>query len=108
MVPCKPFQVEVTVAPVEDPRLNLFVIPGLVQLNPSEYVMRREETQISSFPVQNPNFDGIIYLPGTHTKWVHVSAGEIASFLNSLTGELFSLICNQPVLYHSLTESRWD
>ena len=48
MVPCKPFQVEVTVAPVEDPRLNLFVIPGLVQLNPSEDVMRGEETQISS------------------------------------------------------------
>ena len=46
MVPCKPFQVEVTVAPVEDPRLNLFVIPGLVQLNPSEDVMRGEETQI--------------------------------------------------------------
>ena len=108
MVPSQPFQVEVTVAPVKDPRLNLFVIPGLVQLNPSEDVMRGEETQISSFLLQNPNFDGVIRLPGTHTKWVHVIAGEIASFLNSLTGELFSLICNQSVLCNSLTESRWD
>jgi 2-dehydro-3-deoxygalactonokinase len=64
--------------------------------------MRGEETQIAGFLHLNPNWDGVICLPGTHSKWVHVSAGEIVSFRTFMTGELFDVISTGTVLRHSL------
>ena len=57
--------------------------------------MRGEETQIAGFLALNPKFDGVICLPGTHTKWVHISAGEIVSFRTFMTGEMFALLSQQ-------------
>ena len=54
--------------------------------------MRGEETQIAGFLSEFPGFDGVVCLPGTHTKWVHLSAGEIVSFRTFMTGELFGLL----------------
>ncbi len=71
-----------------DPDLTVYVIPGIKQANPAD-VMRGEETQIAGFLARNKNWDGVICLPGTHTKWVHVSADEVVSFHTFMTGELF-------------------
>ena len=70
-------------------------------------VMRGEETQISGYLAQNPNFNGSICLPGTHTKWVQISAGEIVSFRTFMTGELFNIISKHSILRHSVDEG-WD
>lgn len=53
-------------------------------------------------------FDGIACLPGTHTKWAHLSAGEIVSFQTFMTGELFALLSRQSVLRHSVAADGWD
>ena len=53
------------------------------------------------------NWDGVLCLPGTHTKWVQVSAGEVISFRTFMTGEMFDLLCGQSVLKHSVGEG-WD
>ncbi|MEO0767695.1 MAG: 2-dehydro-3-deoxygalactonokinase, partial [Pseudomonadota bacterium] len=45
--------------------------------------------------------------PGTHTKWVHISAGEIVSFRTAMTGEMFALLSTQSVLRHSMGTG-WD
>ncbi len=55
-----------------------------------------------------PDFDGIACLPGTHTKWAHLSAGEIVSFRTVMTGELFATLCEQSVLRHSLAGDGWE
>ena len=55
-----------------------------------------------------PDFDGVICLPGTHTKWVRVSAGEICHFQTVMTGEIFALLSRQSVLRHSMTERSSD
>ena len=47
-------------------------------------------------------------LPGTHTKWVRIEAGEIIQFKTFMTGELFNLLATQSVLRHSLDESGLD
>lgn len=107
-VPCKPQQLTMTPAPISDTRLKVSILPGLCQLKPSPDVMRGEETQISGYLAQNPNFDGVICLPGTHTKWVHVSAGEVVSFQTAMTGELFALLSNSSVLRHSVSGPDWD
>ncbi|MBS8227355.1 2-dehydro-3-deoxygalactonokinase, partial [Vannielia litorea] len=88
-------------------RLTVRILPGLSQSDPAD-VMRGEETQIAGFLAGSPDFDGILCLPGTHSKWAHVSAGEIVSFRTFMTGELFSLLSSQSVLRHSLHGEGWD
>lgn len=90
-----------------DPRIDVFIIPGIRQMNPAD-VMRGEETQIAGFLAEQPGFDGVICLPGTHSKWVHISAGEIVSFLTFMTGELFALLSGHSVLRHSTQTDGWD
>lgn len=87
--------------------LEVWVLPGLRQDNPAD-VMRGEETQIAGYLGLNPEFDGVLCLPGTHTKWAQISAGEVVSFRTYMTGELFSALQTHTVLKHSLTAPGWD
>ncbi|SIO31311.1 2-dehydro-3-deoxygalactonokinase [Vannielia litorea] len=105
--PCKPAGLPPVSAPTDDPRLRVRILPGVSQSDPAD-VMRGEETQVAGFLAGNPAFDGILCLPGTHSKWVHVSAGEIVSFRTFMTGELFSLLSSQSVLRHALHGEGWD
>ncbi|RYH11684.1 2-dehydro-3-deoxygalactonokinase [Tropicimonas sp. IMCC6043] len=106
-VPCHPLDPEMTRAPTKDPRLQVRIIGGLSQASPAD-VMRGEETQIAGFLATSPRFDGVICLPGTHTKWVHVSAGEVVSFQTCMTGDLFAAIAGHTVLRHSVQTEDWD
>ncbi|MEO1705877.1 MAG: 2-dehydro-3-deoxygalactonokinase, partial [Pseudomonadota bacterium] len=91
----------------QNPLLRVHIIPGVKQDSPAD-VMRGEETQIAGFLALNPGWDGVVCLPGTHTKWAEVSAGEIVSFQTSMTGELFALLSGQSVLRHSVAPTGWD
>ncbi|WP_019954679.1 2-dehydro-3-deoxygalactonokinase [Yoonia vestfoldensis] len=106
-VPCPPLGAAMAIAPACDARLQVHVIPGVKQMHPAD-VMRGEETQIAGYLAQNKGWDGVICLPGTHTKWVHVSAGEIVSFQTFMTGELFATLATQTVLRHSIAADGWD
>nr|WP_290122959.1 2-dehydro-3-deoxygalactonokinase [Pacificibacter marinus] len=106
-VPCLPISASLTKAPTADPRINVHIVSGLSQNTPAD-VMRGEETQIAGFQAEFPKFDGIICLPGTHTKWAHVSAGEVVSFQSFMTGELFAFLSQHSVLKHSLRDGIWD
>ncbi len=103
-VPCPPVGAATVKAPVSDSRIDVTVLPGLSQEKPAD-VMRGEETQIAGFLAVMPEFDGILCLPGTHTKWVQVSTGEVVSFRTFMTGELFALISDQSVLRHSMDDA---
>ena len=81
--------------------LRVRILPGVKQDNPAD-VMRGEETQIAGFLALNPGWDGVLCLPGTHTKWVEVSAGEIVSFQTYMTGELYAALAQHTVLRHSI------
>jgi 2-dehydro-3-deoxygalactonokinase len=70
--------------------------------------MRGEETQIAGIISENPQFAGVLCLPGTHTKWVRIDAGEIVGFRTFMTGELFSLLSVHSVLRHSLDGTGTD
>lgn len=106
-VPAAPLGAVPVAAFCNDPRLRVLVLPGLSQATPPD-VMRGEETQIAGFLALNAGWDGVVCLPGTHSKWAQVSAGEIVSFQTCLTGELFSLLAGQSVLRHSVTTEGWD
>ena len=106
--PCRPLEPGQMVAvPVRDPRIRVQIAPGLKQMKPAD-VMRGEETQIAGALALDPGFDGAMCLPGTHSKWVQVSAGEVVSFQTYLTGEMFALLSTQSVLRHGMVGEGWD
>lgn len=92
---------QTTRPPVQDPRLDVQILPGLSQADPPD-VMRGEETQIAGFLAEHPDFSGALCLPGTHSKWVEIAAGRITRFRSFLTGEMFALLSTQSVLRLSL------
>ncbi len=105
-VPCAPISDAIARAETRDPRLRVFVVPGLRQNTPAD-VMRGEETQIAGFLASDPDFDGVLCLPGTHTKWAHISAGEVVSFRTAMTGDLYAALSEHSILRHTVTED-WD
>lgn len=105
-VPCAPDAGGMIRPQVQDPRLDVRILGGLKQDRPAD-LMRGEETRIAGVLAQNPRFDGVLCLPGTHTKWVQISAGEVVSFRTAMTGEIFTLLANRSVLRHGLTDG-WD
>ena len=108
-VPCAPLGADRTCQrrPSGDPRLRCGSCPGLSQAAPAD-VMRGEETQIAGFLALNPGFDGVLCLPGTHTKWVRVSAGEVVSFQTFMTGELFALLGAHRCCATRVAGEGWD
>lgn len=106
-VPCTPVDGAMVKAPASDPRLDVRIIAGLCQDRPAD-VMRGEETQIAGLLHTAPKFDGVLCLPGTHTKWAHISAGEVISFTTYMSGEMFALLAKSSVLRHSVTTDGWS
>lgn len=106
-VPCTPLGPEMLTFDGIDPRLAVAIVPGLSQARPAD-VMRGEETQIAGLLAAAPGFDGVACLPGTHTKWAQISAGEVVGFQTCMTGELFALLSGQSVLRHSVGATGWN
>ncbi|MCI4666443.1 MAG: 2-dehydro-3-deoxygalactonokinase [Neomegalonema sp.] len=87
--------------PTQSPRLRVRIAHGLAQHNPPD-VMRGEETQIAGFLAAFPDFEGVICLPGTHSKWAEIASGRVTQFHTAMTGEIFALFSEHSVLRHSL------
>ncbi len=107
MAPCPTQPGALTQAPTRTPGLRVRIIPGVAQDDPPD-VMRGEETQVAGFLHLNPGWDGTLCLPGTHTKWVQLSAGEIVSFRTFMSGEMFAALSAHTVLRHSLAGDDTD
>lgn len=97
---------DLTKAPIHSPLLDVRICPGVQQDVPPD-VMRGEETQLAGFLARHPAFEGLVCLPGTHSKWASLMGGKITGFRTFLTGELFALLADQSVLRHSIGEG-WD
>jgi 2-dehydro-3-deoxygalactonokinase len=83
--------------------LPVAIVPGLSCRNAlgGPDVMRGEETQILGALALNPDLAKgrhLLALPGTHTKWVVVEDGAIASFLTAPVGELYALLREHSIL----------
>ena len=103
--PCNLHNVDFISPSVKDKRFSLKIFSGISQSNKPD-VMRGEETQIAGFLHDNPNFNGSICLPGTHSKWVQIENGHIINFKTFMTGELFEIISKNSVLIHSVTSNK--
>ncbi|GGG65342.1 2-keto-3-deoxy-galactonokinase [Salipiger pallidus] len=102
-VPAVPGRGAATRVVTRDPRLDVTILPGLSQADPPD-VMRGEETQIAGVLAQFPEIDGVICLPGTHTKWVRVADGRVRTFRTFMTGELFALLSRHSILRQGMDD----
>lgn len=77
---------------------RLRIVPGLCRRHPAD-VMRGEEVQVLGATAAGfaPE-DALMCQPGTHNKWVEVSAGRIVGFSTAMTGELFALLRDHSIL----------
>ena len=106
--PCPPInKKKIIQVETDDQRISVSIVPGIMQTSPPD-VMRGEETQIAGYLSKNPDFDGIICLPGTHTKWVHISVNEIVSFKTFMTGEIFLSLSERSILKNSVQSNDFD
>lgn len=87
-----------------DPRIAVTIIHGLCQTAPAD-VMRGEETQIAGLLADEPDFDGLACLPGTHTKWAALRGGRVEQFRTFMTGEVFGLLARHSILRHSIADA---
>ncbi|MDO6738668.1 2-dehydro-3-deoxygalactonokinase [Wenyingzhuangia sp. 2_MG-2023] len=72
-------------------------------------VMRGEEIQAIGLSKQIPNNkEGVLLLPGTHSKHVEFKNGKFTSFTTHMTGELFDVLRKNTLLSNSLTKADWD
>jgi 2-dehydro-3-deoxygalactonokinase len=66
------------------------IVPGLSSRDDAGLpdVMRGEETKLMGSGLR----DGIVVMPGTHSKWAQMSAGRIAGFTSYMTGDVFGAV----------------
>lgn len=76
--------------------IELIYLPGVSVSEPVADVMRGEEVQV--FGANLGTKSSLVVLPGTHSKWAHISEGRIESFATFVTGELFDLLRNKSLV----------
>ena len=88
--PCSSADLGGGVHRVTDARRPVLIVPGVDCRSPdgSYDVMRGEETQAFGSGVR----DGLVCLPGTHSKWVEMADGRITRFVTFATGELYAAL----------------
>ncbi|WP_449560353.1 2-dehydro-3-deoxygalactonokinase [Mycolicibacterium mageritense] len=85
--------------PVPHDRGILHLVPGLrYEHDGRTDVMRGEETQLIGVLRMLDADDLLVVLPGTHTKWVRISAHQVLSFTTAMTGELYGLLMQHGIL----------
>lgn len=80
------------------------ILPGLSCDEGAFDVMRGEETLIVGLGLGN----GIVCLPGTHSKWALVEGGRIIRFASFMTGEIYGLLRQHSILSRLAEEPSGD
>jgi 2-dehydro-3-deoxygalactonokinase len=85
---------------------RIAIVPGLsCEHEGVPDVMRGEETQVFGALQLLGLKDGLLVLPGTHSKWVSVRGGRIDDFFTSMTGEFYALLRQHSLLARSLPDT---
>jgi 2-dehydro-3-deoxygalactonokinase len=80
---------------------DIRILPGIAQARADRPdVMRGEETQLLG--VTEPDFTGLVCIPGTHSKWIGIERGHVVEVSTYMTGELFSVISQHSILAHAV------
>ena len=79
---------------------RIAIVPGV--RSDFDDVMRGEETQVLGAANVLGITDGLMVLPGTHSKWVSLENGAIVGFNTFMTGEFYNLLLEHSTLFQSM------
>lgn len=86
---------------------HVSIVPGVAVVDDGRLqdVIRGEETQV--FGLDAPD-DAVVVGPGTHSKWIRTTGGQITHFRTFMTGELFAAIRKGTILGADMGEPGVD
>lgn len=89
--------------------IQVKLIPGLSARDPAgtPEVMRGEETKLIGL-MDTLAGDGLVCMPGSHTKWARLAGGAIAGFATYFTGEAFAALRDNTILGRMMNKDRMD
>jgi 2-dehydro-3-deoxygalactonokinase len=73
-------------------RAPVHIVPGIScrrEYDGGPDIMRGEEIELFGFAALEPGWNGLLALPGTHTKWARFEEGQITGFFTSMSGEMY-------------------
>jgi 2-dehydro-3-deoxygalactonokinase len=78
---------------------EVWLVPGVIGSDAQDVpeVMRGEETMVMGM-LDVCAGASLVCLPGTHSKWIHVSDRRIVNFTTSMTGEVYSALSKYTIL----------
>ncbi len=88
------------------PGAEIRLVPGLSARDGQDVpeVLRGEETQIAGLDFA----DGLVCLPGSHSKWVRLEAGRVAGFETYFSGETFAALRSATILGRMMGDGPTD
>lgn len=87
------------------PTVEIILVSGSAD---QEGVMRGEETQALGLLNRLADHgNGVLLLPGTHSKHLRYEENAFTSFKSYMTGELFQLFTQQSILSNNVSEAAW-
>lgn len=84
-VPCAPLPDRLSPQIIEGRKMHL--VAPLRNASPL-HLTKGAELEIAGFVALNPDFDGVLCIPGPSTIWAHISAQEVVSFQSFATPTL--------------------
>ncbi|WDS37789.1 2-dehydro-3-deoxygalactonokinase [Pseudoxanthomonas sp.] len=87
---------------VEVGEVAVAIVPGLAcrrTADDAPDIMRGEETELLGLMAAGAvPPDGLVVLPGTHSKWVRLQGGAVVEFLTAMSGEIFDRLTSAGLL----------
>ncbi len=86
--------------PAEIGSARVRIVPGIAcrrAYDGGPDILRGEEVELLGLAAI-AGTDGLVGLPGTHTKWARLEGGRIADFFTSMSGEMFDRLTAQGLL----------
>lgn len=101
-----PARLETVAAGVVRAGDGIFIVPGVNVPDPARPdIMRGEEVQLLGALALGLIGDGLVCLPGTHSKWAVIEAGAIDSFRTVMTGDIFAALQSASILSDLLVDA---
>ncbi|WP_158644665.1 2-dehydro-3-deoxygalactonokinase [Paracoccus jeotgali] len=100
-VPCPALPLPLVTVPEGADGRSLRMVAGITQADPPDLICG-DETRLAGLLLAAPDFDGVVCLPGHHTRWVRVSAGEICHVQTVMTSDILQALSQETALRFSL------
>jgi 2-dehydro-3-deoxygalactonokinase len=83
---------------------HVYLVPGVTGIDSYGVpeVMRGEETEAMGV-LDACNGTGLVCMPGTHSKWIHLDDDKIVNFLTYMTGDVFAALASGTILSRIMT-----